>query len=115
MALALGVAALAAAPAAAFKPGRWAGLDPDDVSAIAREAVNVYVDVGAGPADPVIIRHYWHGHESWVIKAKLTCGGGGHYPTIVLWKGTKPFKPGEHSLMCGVVAGRPIVAERLLS
>jgi hypothetical protein len=105
-------AALASSAAAAAPPQRWAGLDAPTVARIARAAVDVYVKAGAGATDPVVIRHYWHGHEAWVIKADFTCAGG-NYPTIVLWKGTKPFRPGEYSFMCRAVTGKPIVCREL--
>jgi hypothetical protein len=31
-----------------------------------------------------------------VIKVDFTCAGG-HFPTIVVWRGKKPFKAGENA------------------
>jgi len=110
--VALGVAAAVAAPAVAFTPDRWAGLDRGEVTRIARAGAAEYTKAGAGPVSTVLIRHYWRNHESWVVKADFTCAGG-NYPTIVLWHDPRPFRPGGSSFMCRGARGHHVECREL--
>jgi hypothetical protein len=112
VAVALGAAAVAAPAATALTPDRWAGLDRTEVDAIARAGAAEYTKAGAGPVSPVLIRHYWRRHESWVIKADFTCAGG-HYPTIVVWRADRAFRPNSSSFMCRGARGHQVVCREL--
>ena len=103
--------ALCATATAATSTDQWAGLTRAQVTAIARAAAGQYMtDMIVPPT--IVMRRYWHHHEAWVIKADFSCGGG-HFPTIVVWRGKKPFKAGKNAYMCSAAVGELIVCREL--